>query len=333
MVQSLDMGPGGYSRIIKLSFIMENQRNLTELFAEALRYEQGRSPLTVEAYLRDLRQFISFVTGDKDNTFDPLTISTSDVRAWLAELSRGGIQTVSVKRKLQSVRAFFHFMMRSHRMDSDPTGPIELSVRRKRLPKYVPEREMERLLAADDASSDDFEQTRDRMIMLLLYTTGMRRAEALRLHDDDLRLERGEVLVHGKGNKERLLPLGQEVVTLIRQYLAMRDELTQQPDHDGQQPFLTGKSGCGMSERTLSSIVKRELAGTSAEQRSPHVLRHTFATAMLNGGADINTVKTFLGHASLATTQIYTHVTFADMKRAYNTAHPRAGGAINDKEE
>lgn len=312
---------------------MENQRDLTELFADALRYEQGRSRLTVEAYLRDLRQFISFVTGDKDDTFDPLTISTADVRTWLAALSRKGIQTASVKRKLQSVRAFFHFMMRSHRMDSDPTGPIELSVRRKRLPKYVPEREMERLLASDAASSDNFEQIRDRMIMLLLYTTGMRRAEALRLQDGDIRLERGEVLVHGKGNKERLLPLSQEVVSLIRQYINMRDKSAQHHDNEGQRPFLTGKSGCGMSDRTLTSIVKKELAGTSAEQRSPHVLRHTFATAMLNGGADINTVKTFLGHASLATTQIYTHVTFADMKRAYNTAHPRAGGTASDKEE
>ena len=292
-------------------------------YEDMLRLEQGRSKLTVYAYLHDVREYIAYITGEHPETFDPGSISTSDIRVWLASLSRKGLQRQSVKRKLQSLRSFFVFLLRSGSIAADPTGPVELSVRKKPLPKYVPEREMEQVIETDEQSPDagSFEGTRDRMIISLLYTTGMRRAEILSLTDSDFRMARGELRILGKGNKERIVPLAPQMLLDVKEYMRLRDERF--PARSGCR-FLTGNRGKDMSAAALASIVRSQLAGTSAEQRTPHVLRHTFATAMLNGGADINTVKEFLGHASIATTQIYTHVSFADLQRDYNKAHPRA---------
>lgn len=307
---------------------------LFDKFAEALRYEQGRSPHTVRAYTRDVLEYARYIAGDAER-FDPGSISTSDVRVWLADMSRRGLQQTTVKRKLESLRSFFIYLIRAGEITSDPTAPIELSVRKKPLPKYVPAREMEKLLS-DDAAADDagsFPALRDRMIVTLLYTTGMRRAEILALHDSDFRTGRRELRILGKGNKERVVPLAPEIIALAEQYISARNEKF--PAGRGDR-FLVGDRGRNMSERALSDTVRRQLSATGASQKTPHVLRHTFATAMLNGGADINTVKEFLGHSSLATTQIYTHVSYAEMRRDYDRAHPRAAeeaATETDKEE
>lgn len=294
-----------------------------EEFLRHLRVEQGRSPLTVEAYRRDLEAYAAFITGGKPEVFSPTDIATNDIRVWLAELSRQNMTQTTVKRKLQSLRAFFRFLHKRGAIAADPSAPIEMHLRRRRLPTYVPAAEMERVLETDSASAstESFASVRDRLIIELLYTTGMRRAEMLALSDGSFRLSQGEVRIVGKGNKERVVPLAPTVIAHIREYFRVRDE-----EFPGSalatQRFLISR-GRAMSRNKLTEIVRRELAGTSTEKKSPHVLRHTFATAMLNNGADIETVREFLGHTSLSTTQIYTHVTVREMLREYGTAHPR----------
>lgn len=286
-----------------------------------LRYELGRSPLTVSAYMRDLREYVSFITSGSAD-FDVKSVTTSDVRIWLASLSQRGLTAVSIKRKLQSLRAYMHFCLRRSEIAADPTTPIEMSLRRRELPRYVPSAEMEQLLADEPAVEETDSETllRDRLILILLYTTGIRRAELLSLRDSDVDLHRWEIMVTGKGGKQRTLPIAADAVTLIERYrkvrCAMKDDMDSHP--------LLRHNGRPLSATKLAKIVRAQLAGTSTDRPTPHTLRHTFATSMLNNGAEINTVQKFLGHASLETTRIYTHVTFADIKRAYGRSHPRA---------
>lgn len=296
-------------------------------FEQHLLSEQGRSRLTVEAYMRDLRQYADYITGGRPDTFDPKSISTADIRVWLADLARQKLQQTSVKRKLQSLRAFFCYAARRREIEADPSAPIVMSVRRRNLPVYVPAREMERLL--DTNQADDFESLRDHLIITLLYTAGLRRAELLSLRDSDFRFERREITVTGKGDKQRVLPLAPDVLALARRYMELR--AAEFPDLPPKHTFFVHR-GRKMGETKLRAIVTAALASTSAEKRSPHVLRHTFATAMLNSGANIETVREFLGHSSLSTTQIYTHVSIAEMQREYRRAHPRAPGGAPDAE-
>lgn len=305
---------------------------LEKLYVESLRFEQGRSMLTVDAYLRDLRQFADFITDGRREEFDSSSIATNDIRYWLVTLSRGGIGQTTLRRKIESLRGWFRFLMRSGELAADPSAPLRITYRRRELPKYVASGEMEKVLAADAAApdADTFEGARDRLIITLLYTTGIRRAELLRLTDSDIRRARRELRVTGKGGKERVIPLAEEVIDLAGLYIRLRDERF--PGITGDRRLLAGTRGGALGEKKLAEIIKTQLSGTSADQKSPHVLRHTFATSMLNGGADINTVKAFLGHSSLSTTQIYTHVSYGEMRRDYDRAHPRSKkGGVGDK--
>lgn len=291
-----------------------------ERFLEHLTFEQRASPLTVQAYSGDLAQFTTFLT-EAGGTGDPIAATDRSVRAWMMQLLHGGMSARSVNRKLSALRAYYQYARTVGACHADPTALIEAPRTSKRLPEFVAERNMERLLEEMPWPAG-FVGNRDRLIIELLYGTGMRLAELLGLSPADIDLRRGTVRVLGKRNKERIIPLATPLVELLRAYLPERALLDPAPDA----PLLVRPDGRPLTRRTVQSLVTHYLSAvTTQEKRSPHVLRHTFATHLLEHGADLNAVKELLGHASLAATQVYTHNTVEKLKQAHRQAHPRGG--------
>lgn len=296
---------------------------LTELFVSYMRYELNRSPLTVDAYQRDLRQFFDFLASDDTRDIYLQTVTAADIRAWLGKLGRNGATAASLRRKTQSLRAFFHFLCKREIIKANPASEIILAKLPKPLPHFIREQEMESLLDNDindiNGNADPHRQL-EHLLLHLLYATGIRRAEAISLTDADISLTRREIRVFGKRRKERVIPIADQLVDEIRRWQQARDAAW--PDLVKPAPLLTiGHDR--ISEATVGRIISRALAATTTDRKSPHTLRHTFATAMLNGGADLDSVRQMLGHASGATTQIYTHLTIGDLKREYSMSHPR----------
>lgn len=292
-----------------------------EDFESYLRYEQRRSEETVEAYVRDMRQFVEFLSGDDTDAFDPATVTTSDVRTWLAQLSTEGMTARSIRRKTQSLRAYFRFRMITEGAEDNPASDVALAKHPSPLPNVVPTMEMETVLSNPEPTDDTFQSALDHVVITTLYATGMRRAELLSLTDDSMDFGKKELKVTGKRNKTRIIPLPDSLLDEIRDWQTLRDETVKERKPAGR--LFCNRRGT-FSEYSLAEIVRRTLAPTSAARKSPHVLRHTFATSLLNGGADLNSVKELLGHSSLSSTQIYTHLSFDELKKAYSSAHPRA---------
>ncbi len=288
-------------------------------FEEHLRGELGRSPLTVEAYLRDLQAFAAYMAAPEG--FSPQEIGVNDVRSFLADRSRRGDSPRTLRRKTQSLRAYFRYLRRRGLTKVNPAADVILAKPDKPLPEFVTAPQMEQIIAEcnPDASRCDGDASRDSLIIELLYSTGIRQAELLALRECDLNASTCELRITGKRRKQRVIPLAQEMVSKM---LAYREDLKKRGE--APESFFAGPMGHPLSKTTLYRIVHRRLASANCPQKSPHTLRHTFATAMLNNGADLNTVKEFLGHSRLDTTQIYTHVSFAEMKQAYAGAHPRS---------
>lgn len=298
---------------------------LTDQFLSYLRHELNRSPLTVEAYGRDISQFADWLTNYNPDTLRPADITANDIRAWLASLARLSVSPRSLRRKAQSLRAFFHFLLKTKVIDSNPAKDISLPKIPKTLPDVVRADEVEGILRLEEQlvadRPDDEETVRNNLIIEILYTLGIRRAELVAISDPDISPSAGEIKITGKRSKQRVVPVPEALMGKIAKWQHLRDSLW--PGLPAPVPLFAVK-GKRISPRQVYDIVRKELDGTSARRKSPHALRHSFATAMLNEGADINSVKEFLGHASLSTTQIYTHISFAEMKKAYADAHPRA---------
>lgn len=294
---------------------------MLESFLKYLRYELNRSAYTVLAYQADIEQFATYLTGHSDGAgFEPLSVTASDIRTWMAKLAGEGNSPRTLRRKLQSLRAFYRYLMRCGKIDFNPAADIIPAKTDKPLPEFVRESEMEFILDSDlSPAGADPEEFRDNLIIELLYATGMRRAELLGLRVRDADLRSGELKVTGKRDKQRILPLPREVCLKIKSYLESENRL-----NDAESALFLTKKGDPLNKSALYRIVKKKLGGATCGKHSPHVLRHSFATAMLNNGAEINSVKELLGHSSLSTTQIYTHVSFSELKLFYQQAHPRA---------
>lgn len=298
-------------------------------FIDYLRNEMAYSPHTVRSYGDDLVEWRRFVTGKNDetgcpdNVFDPLSVTTNDIRAWVASMGRNGLSATSIKRKLSSVRALYRFLIKRHGASENPAANVRINRRERPLPKFIDSDEMAAVLDEMDSDAridEDFETVRNDLIINLLYQTGMRASELVALTDERIDCSRSELKVLGKRNKERVIPFGDALGALIDRYRGLRPAAI-----SSGQPLLTDADGRPLDYNKVYRIVRRSLDGrVSSPKRSPHILRHTFATDMLNGGADLTGVRKLLGHESLATTQIYTHVSVAELRDSYMKAHPRA---------
>ncbi len=292
-------------------------------FLDYIAIERHYSPLTVQAYEQDLTEFCSFLHLQPE-TFNPALVTDDDIRDWMISLmEQTAAKPRTVRRKLSSLRSFWKFLLRVGYVEVDVTRNVIAPKVDKPLPVFFKEQEMQAARRAMDYA-DDFESLRDSLVIDILYQTGMRRAELVNLTDGDIDFSAMSVRVFGKRRKERVVPFGQALADRIRAYQTLRNDtfdLTPSPH----QPLIVNNRGQAATLYTIYSIVRTRMGEVSSlKKHSPHVLRHTFATEMLNNGADINTIKTLLGHANLAATQIYTHTTFDQLKSAYLKAHPRA---------
>jgi len=289
-------------------------------FLKYLKVEKGYSAHTVRSYGDDVRQFLIYCGLDpkKDH---PWKLTHRQVRYWLSSIISQGLTPRSANRKLSSLRAFYRYMLREGVVKTNPLVRITPPKSGKRLPSFVGESEMNSLLEPG-RFNDDYIGVRDRLVLGLLYYTGIRLSEVVGMTIDKIDFSSHSIKVMGKGNKERVLPIHPELEKLIFQYLLMRDEINLNKVEKSL--FLTEK-GKPIYPKLVYRIVKNNLSKvTTLEKKSPHVLRHTFATHLLNNGAELNAIKELLGHANLSATQVYTHSSFEKLKKVYKQAHPRA---------
>mgnify|MGYP000813145597 FL=1 len=292
---------------------------LIDSFLDYLRYERNYSNYTIEAYSKDLRQFEEYVKLNKESIFVPGDVDADLVRSWIVSLMDEKISPVSVNRKLSSLKSFFKFLMKQGFVSVNPLRFVTGPKTKKPLPTFVKEKDMEELLDGD-GFDEDFEGVRDRLILEMLYDTGIRRSELIGIQDFDVDFGAMQIRVTGKRNKQRLIPFAEGLKNLIQAYTEVRNR--EVGSESGW--FFVRKNGEQLSAGIVYTIVKKKLSEIpTLAKRSPHVLRHSFATSMLNNGAELNAVKELLGHSSLASTSIYTHTTFEELKKVYH-AHPRA---------
>ncbi|MDF2449810.1 MAG: integrase [Bacteroidota bacterium] len=286
-------------------------------FIDYLTYEKRYSSHTITSYKNDLNQFVSFINPEHED-YPIGEINYQNVRAWIASLLKDKISARSVNRKLSSLKSFFKFLQRQQVIEVNPMSKISGPKTPKRLPVFVDEHQMEDLFS-QVAFGEGFNGTRDRLILDLLYQTGIRRSELTHLQDKDIDLFNSTIKVLGKRNKERIIPISISLKRNLESYLKVKQELNL-PN----MMLLVSENGKALNENAVYRSVKKYLSQvTTIQKKSPHVLRHTFATHLLNNGADINAVKDLLGHANLSATQIYTHNTIEKLKNSYKQAHPR----------
>ncbi len=292
---------------------------MIDQFLNYLRYERNRSPRTVQLYEENLRDFETYVQG-LDDCLSLETVDTDVVRSWVEHLMDQGKKATTVNLGLSAVRTFYRYALLRHIVAKDPAHAVTGPKKAKPLPQFVRESEMDELLD-EQHWTEEYNNVRARTIILMFYETGIRLAELVGLDDADVDLAAMQLKVTGKRNKQRIVPFGEELAAALRDYVARRDqELVRQSP-----ALFLDRKGERIGRSAVQHIVKTHLTGfTTLKKRSPHVLRHSFATAMLNNGAGLESVKKLLGHESLDTTEIYTHTTLEQLKRVYNEAHPRA---------
>ncbi|WP_372948314.1 tyrosine-type recombinase/integrase [Mariniphaga sp.] len=292
--------------------------NYQESFVNYLRYEKRNSSHTVTAYKKDLDQFVSFYT-EMVGEFDVKRVDAKFVRSWIVSLMEQEYTPRSVSRKISTVKAFYRFLMKNEIVESNPATNVTLPKIRKKLPNFVEENNLHHLLD-DGYFTDDFKGIRDKLIITLLYGTGIRLAELLNLKDRDFDTKGYLIKVLGKRQKERIIPYPRSINQLLQQYLEIRNREI----GNSQEALLVTEKGKPVYEKLIYRVVNKYLElVTSLEKKSPHVLRHSYATHLLNKGADLNAVKELLGHSNLSATQVYTHTTFEKLHSIYKQAHPR----------
>ena len=292
---------------------------MIDRFLNYLRYERNASPQTVQTYEEGLREFESYLAL-RERGLSLQAVDTDLIRDWMESLMDKGNSASTINKKLSALRSFYRFALSRKLVVKDPAHAVVGPKKSKPLPQFLREGEMDRLL--DILEWDNtYKNVRARTLLLLFYETGLRRSELIGLDDNDVDFAVGQLKVTGKRNKQRIIPFGEELAEVLKGYMAVRDG---QCEKNSSALFLNDK-GMRMTGAQVYAVVHKYLTlVTSLKKRSPHVLRHTFATAMLNNGAGLESIKNLLGHESVSTTEIYAHTTFEQLKRVYKEAHPRA---------
>ncbi len=289
-------------------------------FINYIQFEKRYSKNTLESYTSDLEQFTLFLHKQYDKT-DILTTTHTEIRSWMVDMMQHKISPRSINRKVSALKSFFKFSMRRGELKKSPMAKVQTPKTSKRLPVFVEQTNIDRLLN-DITFAEGYQGMLDKMLIELLYGTGMRRSELINLLETDVDSYSAQIKVLGKGNKERIIPLHPNLRTSVKNFMDEKRKLVEQ--QQGAYLLVT-PDGKKLTPSVVYQTVKKHLAAvTTIDKKSPHVLRHTFATHLMNNGADINAVKELLGHSSLAATQVYTHNTIEKLKAAYQKAHPRA---------
>ncbi|HNP94335.1 MAG TPA: tyrosine-type recombinase/integrase [Cyclobacteriaceae bacterium] len=293
---------------------------MVESFLKYLQFEKRYSPRTLISYETDLRQFTGFLKSTYHEE-DTTLANHAMIRSWVVSLVDQKLDSRSINRKIACLRSFYKFCLRQEAITKDPMVKVKILKTSKKLPHFVHEEDMNRLLDHVDFGND-LKGTRERLIIELFYGTGIRLSELIGLKERDLNLREQTIKVLGKRNKERVIPFARSIVPVIEVYLKERNKLVEHKEHG---LLFVGDKGQPLYPVMVYKVVKKYLDQfTSVEKRSPHVLRHSFATHLLNKGAEINAVKDLLGHTSLAATQVYTHNSMEKLKKVFDQAHPKA---------
>ena len=300
---------------------------LIEKYLKYLSVERNASKHTIISYENDLRSFLNFTANTEEIDIDKVdvnAITRLSIRLWLGDLSEQGLAKTSIARKVAALRSFFKYCFKREYITKNPAHLLVVPKKEQTLPKTATVEDIERMMEA--VNIETVQGLQNRAILELFYGTGMRLSELTGLNITDIDLKQNQVIVNGKGNKQRIIPLGKTVSAILKEFLEKRSELYgDRTDSDAKKSLFIAASGQRMYDRAVRYMVEKYLKKTSeVTQKSPHVLRHSFATHMLDNGADIRIIKEFLGHANLAATQVYTHTSIERLKNVYEQAHPRA---------
>jgi integrase/recombinase XerC len=294
--------------------------SLTQPFLDYLKFEKRYSVHTIISYKADLLDFHSFI----DKKFGQLQISALNhgiIRSWLAFLKESGLSARSINRKISSLKSLFKFLLKTGIIELSPMTKVISPKVGKRLPQFVKEDDTQQLLSTVYTSAENWKSLNAKMIISLLYATGMRLSELINLKETQVDFSRSQIKVLGKGNKERIIPVGKNITIEIKEYLQLKRRDFEKADEN----LIVSEKGKKLYPRYVWSIVNQHLGKVSTlDKKSPHVLRHTFATHLMNNGANLNAVKELLGHSSLSATQVYTHNTIEKLKDVYKKAHPKS---------
>ena len=298
----------------------QNNHSSIQGFLDYLKFQKRYSEHTILSYQNDLSVFFHFIELKFEET-SVQQINASFVRTWLASLKEQGMESKTINRKISSLKSFFKYQMKQGVLQSSPMATIVSPKQKKRLPQFVEEKDMNTLFQHVEFP-DNWEGKTHRLLFELFYKTGMRRAELINLKETQIDKSNNTIKVLGKGNKERVLPAGKDLMQLIKQYTADKRKEFEQFDSVC---LLVTEKGKKLYPEYVYNVVNKYLSFvTTIDKKSPHVLRHSFATHLMNNGADLNAVKELLGHSSLAATQVYTHNTIEKLKDIYKKAHPKA---------
>ncbi len=293
-----------------------------ERYLTYLKVERNASPLTIKSYGEDLAALVEYLTSDGAAAPAPEQLNTPDLRGYVASLHESSLAKSTIARRLASLRSFFRFGQRDGWAQGNPARPLRNPRRNRPLPHFLSSDDVGRLL--DAPRGKGALPARDRAILETLYSAGLRVSELVGLNDSDLDLNAGLVRVRGKGRRERMAPVGSFAAKALREWIAKRGQV--RADAAGHMPLFVNRFGTRLTTRSVGRMLEKYLRISGLDRRtSPHTLRHSFATHLLDRGADIRSVQELLGHKSLLTTQIYTHVSTATLRAAYEKAHPRAG--------